>query len=197
MNDPVLFWRDRISEVWHQESAFWMRHSSYSFATDDQYIAFCAAKDWIQDTSEALSAHMRTDFSSDPIKAYLEFWGILQALFVQQDAICEMIYSFTGSRQLMPEPIKGSGWQELRDLRNLSVGHPTAKGASKTGIPTARCVTGRTKKTYRNITLSIYRNGSTDHPAINLKEIIQKYQIEAEPFLRYCFCRLLSQVVSK
>jgi hypothetical protein len=197
MKDPVQFWRNRISDIWHEEASIWMPAPSYTFETDDQYTAFCASKDWLQDTAEALDAHMSLDFSEDALKAYIEFWGVLQALFIQQDAIKELTYSLFGTRKLNPEPTSDTAWHRLRELRNLSVGHPTARGDGKnrqTDPPKERCVSGREQKTYQNITLSIYRNGSTDHATIDLKAIILEYRSETETYMRQCYCRLLHQL---
>lgn len=195
MNDPVQFWRNRISEIWHEEASIWMFATDYTFATKDHYTAFCAAKDWLQDTAEALDAHIFDDFSSDALKAYIEFWGILQAVFVQQDAIKELGYSLTGTRLLCPEPTKGSAWHQLRDLRNLAVGHPTARGAGRdTDPPKQRCVSSRETKTYKKITMSIYHNGLVDHPTINLGTMIQDYRNETELYMRQLYCRLVRQL---
>ena len=43
----------------------------------------------IQDTGELVQSHMKHGFSSDPWLAYIEFWGVMQAIFIQQDAINE------------------------------------------------------------------------------------------------------------
>jgi len=125
-SNKVLDWRDKISELWHQSASIWDQAKSFSFASADQYLAFCAAKDWLQDTTEVLLLHRRQGFSDDSHKAYLEFWGILQTVFVQQDAIAELDYSFSGNRGFRRKD-KGAAWTEIRELRNLAVGHPTNK----------------------------------------------------------------------
>ena len=46
--------RDKLSVLWHENAAIWQDRDNMTFQSDDQYFAFCAAKDWIQDTTEAL-----------------------------------------------------------------------------------------------------------------------------------------------
>lgn len=59
---------------------------------------------------------------------YLETYGYLQALFVQQDAICNLWEA------MMPASKK---WKrskrltEIRELRNASIGHPSKQGGGK------------------------------------------------------------------
>jgi hypothetical protein len=148
----VSDWRNKISDLWHAEVASWQYAENFGFETNDRYWAFCAAKDWIQDTGEALVVHRRRGFSDDPFLAYLEFWGILQAVVVQQDAIAGLQYAFRGSDEKILKT-EGTAWKKLRDLRNLAVGHPTDKRAS--GNSVMRCVSGREGKSYERIPLRI------------------------------------------
>jgi len=176
--------RDQIAQLWHAESNVWSKLPTFSFASEDQYFAFCAAKDWIQDTSEALLAHRTSDFSLDPFKAYIEFWGVLQAVFIQQDAIKQFWYSLTGAHELNPKPSQESAWDEIRELRNLSVGHPTYNRHSKTAKAakeTARTVSGRQAKSYQHIQVSVYvagnvltKNVELEHVAFNSNHSLRR-----------------------
>ena len=57
---------------------------------------------------------MRVDFSTDPMRAYLQFWGVMQAIFIQQDAISELYRVIMGTKlNVLP----GSHWAKLRDVR--------------------------------------------------------------------------------
>ena len=70
---------------------------------------------------------MARGFSPDPMQAYLEFWGVMQAIDIQQDAIFQMHEAVVGSA-----PMSGSAWAQLRDTRHLCAGHPANR---KHGVP--------------------------------------------------------------
>ena len=53
---------------------------------------------------------------------YLRVYGLLQAIFLQQDAIRCLHDQFVGA-SLEPQ----LNWKEIRELRNLSSGHPLEK----------------------------------------------------------------------
>jgi hypothetical protein len=70
----------------------------------------------IQDTGEAVSEHVASGFSSSPLTAYLEFWGVTQAITIQQDAVVELHQAIIGKR---PRVETKSAWQKLREVRNI------------------------------------------------------------------------------
>lgn len=93
-------------------------------ATHDQYITYCVAKDTIQDTAETVLAHRARGFSSDVHERYLEYYGILQALYMQQDAISALHKLFLHANlSLAGMP----SWDKLRNLRNDTAGHPVGR----------------------------------------------------------------------
>jgi hypothetical protein len=62
---------------------------------------------------------------------YLRLYGFLQGVFLQQDAIKQI------SQDLMPDGAKASpssAWSQLRELRNMTVGHPTAYGRNQSNM---------------------------------------------------------------
>lgn len=183
--------RGRISQLWHERMDAWWDKPHQSFANEDRYFAFCAAKDWIQDTADALDTHREQEFSKSASNAYLEFWGIMQAVFIQQDAILELQYSLTGERTL-PRKCVAPKWHEIRDLRNLSVGHPTKKGGKT--VPRARCVTGRQSKSYNCIPLTIYSHGDVMSKDLNLGKLLEEYDTEASLLLDDLYSVLLEQL---
>ena len=83
----------------------------------DDYAAYYTSMYLIQDTGEAVQKHMSNDFSSDPWEAYLEFWGVMQAIIIQQDAISELHRVVVGG---LPTNKSGSSWSQLRDTRRQS-----------------------------------------------------------------------------
>lgn len=93
--------------------------------SDTDFEKYCVAKDTIQDTAEGLLAHRKHGFVDDVYRRYIEYYGVLQAVYMQQDAI-EAIFNLF----MTPEKIDFAGlprWGKLRDLRNDTVGHPVGR----------------------------------------------------------------------
>jgi hypothetical protein len=89
----VMATRQEIASYWHDRTAC----RAVLFADNDAFAAFYTTMFLIQDTAEAVDAHMQTGFSSNAMAAYIEFWGVMQALVVQEDAIIELYKSIFGS----------------------------------------------------------------------------------------------------
>lgn len=176
MSNKVLLKRDEISQYWHQAASLWVSQSNFSFETADRYYAFCAAKDWIQDTAETIAFHRLSGFSRDSHDAYLEFYGLLQAVFVQQDAIRELQYAVCG---VAPNELQNpsGAWKTLRDLRNDIVGHPVRRGSGKE--PFKRTVIGREPKEYQSVSFTEYSAGGVEHKSIALGELLDNYDEQA------------------
>lgn len=185
MNKSTLLdWRDKISALWHERSHVWNTKPHCGFATGDQYLAFCTSKDWLQDTAETLLWHRRRGFSSEPYAAYLEFWGILQAAVVQQDAIRELNYALTGAE--LPARGGDSAWMRLRELRNLTVGHPNRKSAGR-GQLSLRSVSGREGKSYERVPVQVYGQQVVATRYLNLAQLFDEYDVEAAEVLKEHF----------
>lgn len=146
----------------------------------DDFAAYYTSMYLIQDTGEAVDAHMQADFSTNPMWAYLEFWGIMQAVIIQQDAISELHRVIVGVK---PALSVSSSWARLRDVRNRCAGHP----ASRTlGVPaTQRAFMGRSFGKYDRITYELWdARGLIEHPVFNLRQMIQDYDGEAAQVLQ-------------
>lgn len=147
----------------------------------DVHAAYYTAMYLVQDTAEAVDAHMARGFSSDAMFAYIEFWGVMQAIEIQQDAIIELHTAVVGCTH--PQPAKTSAWSRLRDKRNLLAGHPAKR---KFGVPaTQRAFMGRNFGTYRSIKYEMFdaQSSKTTHPTFNLRQMIDEYDAEAAQVL--------------
>ena len=87
----------------------------------DRWFRLCSSMDAIGDTQLAVRA-----FLDDPIEgdrsngwSYIVVYGVLQILYVQQDA-ARSLADCLGLNFQLPEELSG-----IRDARNASVGHPT------------------------------------------------------------------------
>lgn len=97
----------------------------YFSGDSDRVTTAQVALDTAEDTTLALSHYENEGIGLDEGEKYLRLYGFLQAIFLQQDAIKKLHELFVGS---FTEPADTSAWKQLRELRNLTVGHPTEKG---------------------------------------------------------------------
>lgn len=100
-------------------------------ANPDKWNMLCVSMDTLGDTCEAL-----LNFESEGIEGnfgekYLRLYGILQGVFLQQDAIKYLCKSLG---QTFPQKLEqgSSNWKTIRNLRNLTVGHPVEVKINKT-----------------------------------------------------------------
>jgi hypothetical protein len=104
--------REYVNDPPHQQ-----RLLSLSFSWNQ----LCTAMDVIDDIDLAVEAYLSAVFPDDDGEKYLRIYGLLQSLFVQQDALRHLIKIVKPSIKIdLSEVLK-----EVRDLRSASIGHPT------------------------------------------------------------------------
>lgn len=159
------------------------------FHSDDDYAAYYTSMYLIQDTCEAMQVHRKSGFSRDALISYLEYWGLMQAVIIQQDAICELFRAITGIK-IKSHSIAGA-WEELRRLRNVTAGHPSFADRTKTRSFMGRSFGGYKRLQYecRSICAG---NGTSlsdiSHPIVDLGRLLDEYQRQAAALL-YCAYR--------
>lgn len=79
----------------------------------------CSSLDVIGDTIYAIGSYGASEFPKDSGLQYIYTYGLLQSLFLQQDALRHLSEAF--DIQLNPSPTL----MEIRGIRNASIGHPT------------------------------------------------------------------------
>lgn len=152
----------------------------YQPVNADAYAAYYTSMYLIQDTGETVWDHMGRGFSTDPMRAYLEFWGVMQAIEIQQDAIFEIHQAVVGSAPtIQPE----SSWSSLRNIRHLCAGHP-ANRPHGVSAP-QRTFMGRSFGGYEEIQYEMWdaATGTSTHPVFNLRKMITDYDLEAKQVL--------------
>jgi len=87
----------------------------------------CSSLDVIEDSDLAIDAYINNEFAKSDGENYLRLYGVLQALFLQQDAVTNLCESLGLPNNLTSYP----KLKEIRDIRNDSIGHPTKKGNYK------------------------------------------------------------------
>ncbi len=177
--DNVLQTRSSIYDRFHSDST--AQNYFNKQGNKDAFAAYYTSMYLIQDTGEAIYSHMKQGFSNDPMNAYIEFWGVMQAIIIQQDAICELYHAVTGKELVWS---KLTAWVELRKTRNSCAGHPANQGR---GVQAhRRSFIGRMGMTYENIKYEMWDADTeqTTFPKINLKKMIYEYDKEASSVLQ-------------
>jgi hypothetical protein len=104
----------------------------------------CSSLDIVEDTELAIEEYLNVkEVKTDGLK-YLFVFGIMQVLFVQQDAIINMAESL-GLEVKFDTDLKN-----IREIRNDSVGHPTKRGK---GLKTKYNFIFRAYISHRNLSL--------------------------------------------
>lgn len=104
-----------IKEMWSQDRIKWAR--------------LCTCMDTLGDTQCAINAYRETAKEADKPELYLRNYGVLQAMFVQQDAL-QSLADVLGI--CLGIKTGNAGIKEIRDIRNDIVGHPTNRGSDQT-----------------------------------------------------------------
>lgn len=95
---------------------------------EDDFAAYYTSMVLLQDTAEAILAHRAKDFPDVPLQAYIEFWGVMQAVFIQQDALGDLYRVICGEKL---EPGGFPFWGKIREKGNDLTGRPAKKDRPK------------------------------------------------------------------
>lgn len=176
--DKILAVRANIYDQLHDSNAG--REHFFKDEHREAYAAYYTAMYLIHDTGESVLSHMERGFSSDPLLAYVEFWGVMQAIFIQQDAIKEIYEAVIGSKLQIA---KQSNWSKIRDIRNLCAGHPANRGNGA-----QRTFMGRRFGDYNHIQYELWDARDPlhpSHPTFDLSAMIRAYDVEGAQALSY------------
>lgn len=142
------------------------------------FSQLCSSLDVIKDTEDVIIAYTEKDFGQDKPLLYLAVYGLLQAIYVQQDAV-KNLYESLGIKDKLNNHLK---LREIREIRNDTVGHPTKRDQQK-GKPVSYHHISQTTLNKSGFTLASYFSDSS--PAqfnyIDISELIneQKKYISA------------------
>ncbi|MDD4976857.1 MAG: hypothetical protein PHY93_21055 [Bacteriovorax sp.] len=130
----------------------------------------CSSLVVIEDSDSAISAYINSEFGTDNGEKYLRLYGVLQALFLQQDAITNMCESLGLPNNLASHP----KLKEIRDIRNDSIGHPTKRGNYKSNYKSYHFISQAsiTKSGFQLI--SDYKNNKTTFRDILVIDLINE-----------------------
>jgi len=94
----------------------------------------CACLDVIEDSMLAAEDYLEKEELSACTQGYIYIYGVLQALFIQQDALNHIVTAINSTFKSDVEKVTDNNRiREIRELRNDVVGHPTKR--NKKGEP--------------------------------------------------------------
>src|SRR5438552_140615 len=91
------------------------------------WFQLCSCLDVIGDTDLAIKAYTNKECGTSKGATYLAVYGLLQALFMQQDALMNLGESLGIDDKIENYP----RLKEIREIRNVSIGHPTRHNRKK------------------------------------------------------------------
>ncbi len=92
-----------------------------------KFSQMCSSLDVIEDSEQAITAFENLDFGEDVAFGYLVVYGVLQAAYLQQDAL----WNLCDALGINVYPSSCQSLKDLREVRNASVGHPTKQNHKK------------------------------------------------------------------
>lgn len=124
--------------------------------------------DVIEDSELAIDAYLDRKFGEGIGAHYLTVYGLLQALFIQQNAVKYLCESLG-----MPNPLDNNpGLKKIKDIRNDAIGHPTKRNGKK-GQPTSyHFIARRTLKPDGFQLASFFGNGTSKFEDISIPDLI-------------------------
>lgn len=124
----------------------------------------CSSLDVIEDCDLAISAYENTEFNNGDGDKYLRLYGLLQTVFVQQDAVKNLWKAL----EIESNFELGDELEKIRNIRNESIGHPT-----KTFRNSCHFISRITMEK-SGFQLLSYRDNRMFFENINIIEIIEK-----------------------
>ena len=95
------------------------RYQSELLKNSDNWNQICSSLDAIGDTAYSINDYLTLDFPESTGLKYILTYGVLQSLFIQQDAVRHLAEAFGVSFDLSDK------MRNIRRIRNASIGHPT------------------------------------------------------------------------
>lgn len=138
----------------------------------DKWNKLCVAMDTLEDSTEALDYFEKVGVGEEDGEKYLHLYGLLQAIFLQQDSIRNLYSIFLGIEMI---PKKDSSWTKIRNLRNLTIGHPIEWSKAK---KTKRCYISRITIQNKGFHLIIWNVNklSDEYEEVDFINLYQNYK---------------------
>jgi ElaB/YqjD/DUF883 family membrane-anchored ribosome-binding protein len=177
-----------ISEIREEVHSLLTRDPMQSllFSKYGNWASACAALDIIDDIEYAFSSFRESPYPTDTGLLYVQLFGILGMIYVQQDAALHLA-------KILKLKLKVIGkTKELRELRNDAVGHPAQRIDFKTKDKISSTYINRNSLNGSKfqITINRYADSSHTHTDHDLSEIISQHTTEMGDMLERVLSKL-------
>ena len=139
------------------------------------------AMDVIDDVDSAMTAYLDHEFPNEIGEKYLRLYGALQGLFIQQDALRDLIKAIHPAKNIGLNDVL----KDIREARNASVGHPTQM--ERKGVLSAHGIVQNSMRKDGFELLSYPQKDGKTFQYVPVRELIEKQRVEV--------ARILSEVV--
>lgn len=159
------------------------RHQKRLMANGFIWYQSWIAMDIIDDVESALGAYIDNEFPTDIGERYLRIYGAMQALFLQQDALSDLVKAVHPTKKIQSNDVL----KDIREARNASVGHPT-----RLKRPGSLSVHGIVQNSMSKDGFSLLSYPSRDDDVfqyVPVLALIEKQRVESE--------RILTEVVNE
>lgn len=100
------------------------RHLATLMSDEFSWYQLCTALDTVDDTEEAIRSYLGGDYPPTAGERYLRIYGVLQALYIQQDSLDVLINAVHPTTTIKVRDVL----QDVRLARHRGAGHPTRVG---------------------------------------------------------------------
>lgn len=187
-----ITYRVLVSQIRDMVNRPWVRY--HLLKTEDAFYQICACMDVLEDTQTAIETYRKMDFHA-PLDLYLPIYGVLQAVYMQQDAVISICNALG-----LDSSVYKSNIGDIRKIRD-DLQHPTCrcpKGARKRdsvffiqleqfSLNKEHCrylvSSSKAGSVYRDINISKTIDDQTAQTTPFLEEIIQQMKKE---FIDHC-----------
>lgn len=171
----------RELSTWIRNYGSGPRHLPRLFADRFTWHQLWTAMDVIDDVDSAMTAYLDHEFPGDIGEKYLRFYGALQGLFIQQDALLDLIKAIHPAKDIRLNDVL----KDIREARNASVGHPTQ--LKRKGVLSTHGIVQNSMRKDGFELLSYPKRDGKIFEYVPVRELIEKQRAEA--------VRILSEVV--
>ncbi len=147
----------------------------------------CSSLDIIGDTTLAIKSYYNCVWPSDSGMQYLLIYGLLQSIFIQQDALKHIAETLDIKLELTKE------LKDIRELRNDAIGHPTKRNSGER--QTSHFISRISIQKDRFTLISLSKNNSNSKE-IDIISTIEK-QINSVKFLLLKVVKILNDKEKK
>lgn len=143
----------------------------------------CSAMDMLGDSEVAFDGWLHASDVENLGLRYIMIFGVLQVLFVQQDAAIRLCSAFG----VNPSKMLSAELREIREIRNPSVGHPVLRDDGSSHHITRATLSSRGFQM-----ASYWPDGRSQYWSVNLRDLVTKQRKLLTPLLQ----ETLQQVIA-